>query len=58
MFREQRPATLEQMTPEEWRRVLAVKLDAHLLGARAIVPPMRKAGGGSSSPSLPTRWAW
>lgn len=40
-------ATLEQMTPEEWRRVLAVNLDAHLLGARAIVPLMRKAGGGA-----------
>lgn len=40
-------ATLDQMTPDEWRRVLAVNLDAHLLGARAIVPLMRKAGGGS-----------
>lgn len=40
-------ATLDQMTPEEWRRVLAVNLDAHLLGARAIVPLMRKAGGGA-----------
>jgi len=40
-------ATLDQMTPAEWRRVLAVNLDAHLLGARAIVPLMRKAGGGA-----------
>ncbi len=40
-------ATFDQMTPEEWRRVLAVNLDSHLLGARAIVPLMRKAGGGS-----------
>jgi len=40
-------ATLDQMTLTEWRHVLAVNLDAHLLGARAIVPLMRKAGGGS-----------
>lgn len=40
-------ATLDDMTPAEWRRVLAVNLDAHLLGARAIVPLMRKAGGGA-----------
>ncbi|RWX81598.1 SDR family oxidoreductase [Neorhizobium lilium] len=40
-------ATLGQMTPDEWRRVMAVNLDAHVLGARAIVPLMRKAGGGS-----------
>lgn len=40
-------ASLDQMTPEEWRRVLAVNLDAHLLGARALVPLMRKAGGGA-----------
>ncbi|TAI65994.1 SDR family NAD(P)-dependent oxidoreductase [Bradyrhizobium sp. Leo170] len=40
-------ATLDQMTAAEWRRVLAVNLDAHLLGARAIVPLMRKAGGGA-----------
>ncbi|WP_202743944.1 SDR family NAD(P)-dependent oxidoreductase [Acinetobacter calcoaceticus] len=40
-------ASLDQMTPAEWRRVLAVNLDAHMLGARAIVPLMRKAGGGA-----------
>jgi len=40
-------ATLDQMTPEEWRRVMSVNLDAHILGARAIVPLMRKSGGGS-----------
>ena len=38
---------LDQMTQEEWRRVMAVNLDAHVIGARAIVPLMRKAGGGS-----------
>ncbi|CAO3440454.1 SDR family NAD(P)-dependent oxidoreductase [Azospirillum endophyticum] len=40
-------ATLEQMTPEAWRSVMALNLDAHLMGARAIVPLMKKAGGGS-----------
>jgi len=38
---------LDQMTQDEWRRVMAVNLDAHVIGARAIVPLMRKAGGGS-----------
>ncbi|MFP3688086.1 SDR family NAD(P)-dependent oxidoreductase [Paraburkholderia sp. 22099] len=38
---------LDEMTQDEWRRVMAVNLDAHVIGARAIVPLMRKAGGGS-----------
>ncbi|MDK2660725.1 SDR family oxidoreductase [Cupriavidus consociatus] len=36
-------AMLGDMTPAEWHRVLAVNLDAHCLGAQAIVPLMRKA---------------
>ena len=40
-------ATLDQMTSEEWHRVFSVNLDAHLVGARAIVPLMRRAGGGA-----------
>ena len=40
-------AGLDQMSQDEWRRVMAVNLDAHVIGARAIVPLMRKAGGGS-----------
>ncbi|KJV30017.1 SDR family NAD(P)-dependent oxidoreductase [Luteibacter yeojuensis] len=40
-------ATLDEMTPEAWRRVMAINLDAHVMGARAIVPLMRKAGGGA-----------
>lgn len=40
-------AGIDQMTQDEWRRVLAVNLDAHVIGARAIVPLMRKSGGGS-----------
>jgi len=40
-------ASLAEMRPETWRGVMALNLDSHLLGARAIVPLMRKAGGGS-----------
>ncbi|MFC6839516.1 SDR family NAD(P)-dependent oxidoreductase [Xanthomonas theicola] len=40
-------ASLAEMTPETWRSVMALNLDSHLLGARAIVPLMKKAGGGS-----------
>lgn len=40
-------ATLAEMTLEEWHRVFSVNLDAHLVGARAIVPLMKKAGGGA-----------
>jgi len=40
-------ASLAEMTPEAWRSVMSLNLDSHLLGARAIVPLMRKAGGGS-----------
>jgi 3-oxoacyl-[acyl-carrier protein] reductase len=40
-------ASLDEMTPDAWRHVMAVNLDAHVLGARAIVPLMRKAGGGA-----------
>jgi NAD(P)-dependent dehydrogenase (short-subunit alcohol dehydrogenase family) len=39
--------SLDDLTPEAWRRVLAVNLDAHVLGARAIVPLMRRGGGGA-----------
>lgn len=40
-------AGLAQLALEEWRAVMAVNLEAHFIGARAIVPLMRKAGGGS-----------
>ena len=40
-------ASLAEMTPEAWCSVMALNLDSHLLGARAIVPLMRKAGGGA-----------
>lgn len=35
---------LDQMTQDEWHRVMAVNLDAHVIGARNV-PLMRKAGG-------------
>jgi 3-oxoacyl-[acyl-carrier protein] reductase len=40
-------ATLDQMTSEEWHRIMSVNLEAHLVGARHIVPLMRKSGGGA-----------
>lgn len=40
-------ATLDQMSADEWHRVMSVNLDAHVVGARHIVPLMRKAGGGA-----------
>jgi NAD(P)-dependent dehydrogenase (short-subunit alcohol dehydrogenase family) len=40
-------APLEKMTFGDWRQVLGVNLDAHFLGAKAMVPLMRRSGGGS-----------
>jgi len=40
-------ATLDQMTQDAWREVMAVNLDAQVIGARAIAPLMRAAGGGA-----------
>ena len=40
-------ATLDQMTSGEWHRVMSINLDAHVVGARHIVPLMKKAGGGA-----------
>lgn len=40
-------ATIDEMTLDAWHKVFAVNLDAHMLGARAIAPLMRKAGGGA-----------
>jgi len=39
-------AALDQLSLEDWRGVMAVNLEAHFIGARAIVPLMRKVGGG------------
>lgn len=38
--------TLESLTPEAWRRMLAVTLDAAFYCAKAIAPQMRAAGRG------------
>ncbi len=38
---------LEEVTPEYWRERLAVNLDHHFFAAQAVVPMMKKAGGGS-----------
>lgn len=40
-------ARVEEVTLGEWRRTLAVNLDGQFLCARAAVPLLRKAGGGT-----------
>jgi NAD(P)-dependent dehydrogenase (short-subunit alcohol dehydrogenase family) len=40
-------ATLEETTPEQWDRFLAVDLRGTYLCARAAIPRMRRLGGGS-----------
>jgi NAD(P)-dependent dehydrogenase (short-subunit alcohol dehydrogenase family) len=40
-------ARVEDVTPAEWRRTLAVNLEGPFLCARAAVPLLRKAGGGT-----------
>ena len=39
-------STLEDMSYAEWRRVMATNLDSQFLGARAIVPLMKRHGWG------------
>jgi 3(or 17)beta-hydroxysteroid dehydrogenase len=38
---------IEDMTLEEWRRLMSVNLDGVFLGTKHAVPAMRKGGGGS-----------
>ncbi|HEU4754829.1 MAG TPA: SDR family oxidoreductase [Armatimonadota bacterium] len=40
-------ATLEQTTPEEWDRLMAVNANGQFYGARAALPHLRRAGGGA-----------
>lgn len=40
------PAPIESMTAAAWRRTIDVNLTGHFLGIRAVVAPMRSAGGG------------
>lgn len=42
-----RPATLQDVSLEEWNRVLGINLTGYLLTARAFQAQMRGAGGGS-----------
>lgn len=39
-------ALIENVSPEEWRRCVAVCLDAQFFTARSVVPVMKRAGGG------------
>jgi 3alpha(or 20beta)-hydroxysteroid dehydrogenase len=43
----QKPATTDQLTLEEWNRVIGVNLTGTFLGAKAAIPAMKRAGGGS-----------
>ena len=40
-------AAIEDVSPEDWRRTLAVNLDGQYLCARRAVPMLKQAGGGS-----------
>ncbi|WP_242127203.1 SDR family NAD(P)-dependent oxidoreductase [Sphingobium sp. Sx8-8] len=37
----------ERIAPEDWHRILAVNLDGALFAARAVLPDMRRLGGGA-----------
>jgi NAD(P)-dependent dehydrogenase (short-subunit alcohol dehydrogenase family) len=39
--------SIEEMTGEEWDRIMAVNLKGVFLGTKAVIPVMRHAGGGS-----------
>ena len=43
-----RPAPIDQMSTEEWRRVLAVNLDGVFFTFRSVVGHMKSRGGGGS----------
>jgi NAD(P)-dependent dehydrogenase (short-subunit alcohol dehydrogenase family) len=40
------PILVEDMTVEEWRRTIAVNLDGPFLCSKAVIPIMKKRGGG------------
>ncbi len=42
-----REATLAELTLAAWREVMASTIDASFLGAKAVAPHMKRAGGGS-----------
>ena len=41
------PSQIEDMHPKTWDEVIAVNLTGHFNGIQAVVPEMRRAGGGS-----------
>lgn len=41
------PVTVESMSPDEWRRVLAVNLDGMFHCTQAVLPAMKRRGGGA-----------
>ena len=43
----QKPALTDELTLDEWRRVIDVNLTGTFLGAKTAIPAMRRAGGGS-----------
>lgn len=40
------PSPIAELSAERWRRTIDVNLTGHFLGIRAVVPAMRRAGGG------------
>ena len=42
-----RPSPIDQMSTEEWRRVMAVNLDGQFFTVRAVAGPMKRQGSGS-----------
>lgn len=41
------PKTMVQMGMEEWNKVMNINLNGCVLGMKAVIPEMKKAGGGS-----------
>jgi 3(or 17)beta-hydroxysteroid dehydrogenase len=39
--------SVEELPPDEWRRVMAVNVDSVYLGCRTLLPLLRRTGGGS-----------
>ena len=40
------PEPIDRLSAERWRRTIDVNLTGHFLGIRAVIPSMRRAGGG------------
>ncbi|WP_088548822.1 SDR family NAD(P)-dependent oxidoreductase [Paenibacillus aquistagni] len=41
------PRTMEEMGMDEWNKVMNINLNGCVLGMKAVIPEMKKAGGGS-----------